>query len=74
MALQFVHALSIVAPSRQKIASGMKTLEIRSWCPDQLPIKNLLIVENDNFLMKDGGEELGKAIAWVDVESVHPWG
>ena len=73
MSLRFVHALSVVVPSGQKIANGIKTIEIRSWCPDQLPIKNLLIVENESFLMSDGEEELGRAVAWVDIESVHPW-
>lgn len=33
-------ALSIVAPSGQRIAQGMKTLEVRSWQPEQLPLKD----------------------------------
>lgn len=39
-------ALSIVAPSGQRIAQGLKILEVRSWRPDQLPLKDLVIVEN----------------------------
>lgn len=66
-------ALSIVAPSGQRIAQGMKTLEVRSWQPEQLPLKNLLIVENKFFLNHDADEELGVAVALVDVESVHVW-
>ena len=66
-------ALSIVAPSGQRIAQGMKTLEVRSWQPEQLPLKNLLIVENKTFLNHDADEELGVAVALVDVESVHVW-
>lgn len=66
-------ALSIVAPSGQCIAQGMKTLEVRSWQPEQLPLKDLLIVENKFFLNHDADEELGVAVALVDVESVHVW-
>ena len=66
-------ALSIVAPNAMRIAQGMKTLEVRSWQPEQLPLKDLLIVENKTFLNHAGDEELGVAVALVDVESVHIW-
>ena len=66
-------ALSIVAPAGQRIAQGIKTLEIRSWLPPQLPLKNLLIVENQNYLRQDGDEDIGVAVALVDIESVHEW-
>ena len=66
-------ALSIVAPSGSKIAQGLKTLEIRSWTPEQLPLKDLVIVENSHFLSAEYIEEMGKAVAIVDIESVHPW-
>lgn len=66
-------ALSVVAPSGQNIAQGQKTLEVRSWMPPQLPLKDLVIVENRNYLNHDGDEELGQAIAIVDIVSVHPW-
>lgn len=66
-------ALSIVSPSGQRIARGEKVLEIRSWMPDVLPLKNLAIVENQHYLIEDGSEELGKWVALVDVVSVHPW-
>lgn len=66
-------ALSIVAPSGEYIAQGVKTLEIRSWRPEQLPLKNLMIVENTHYLNKHGDEEEGRAIAWVDITSVHVW-
>lgn len=66
-------ALSIVFPNGQKIVQGQKTLEIRSWLPDQLPLKNLVIVENKNFLNQEMEQEQGVAIALVDIESVHPW-
>lgn len=66
-------ALSIVAPNGQRIAKGQKVLEVRSWQPDQLPLKNLLIVENLNYLSQDREEEQGFAVALVDIESVHEW-
>lgn len=66
-------ALSLVAPSGEYIAQGVKTLEIRSWRPEQLPLKNLMIVENTHYLNKHGDEEEGRAIAFVDIQSVHVW-
>lgn len=65
-------ALSIVAPSGEYITQGVKTLEIRSWRPEQLPLKNLIIVENTHYLNQCGDEE-GRAIAFVDIHSVHAW-
>jgi hypothetical protein len=61
-------ALSIVTPNGTRIAEGIKTLEVRSWIPTQLPVKDLLIVENQNFLVKDTDEEEGVAVALVDVD------
>ncbi|CAI3140797.1 hypothetical protein ACIN5162_0431 [Acinetobacter baumannii OIFC0162] len=49
-------ALSVVAPNGTRIAQGIKTLEVRSWVPAQLPLKDLFIVENQNFLINDGDE------------------
>lgn len=42
--------LSIVSPHGGNIAAGRKTIEVRSWVPPTLLIKDLLIVENANFL------------------------
>ena len=67
-------ALSIVAPNGTNIAAGRKTLEIRSWCPPQLPLRDLLIIENRIFLTEeDQTDPDGIAIAVVDVEEVHAW-
>lgn len=66
-------ALSIVAPNATRIAQGLKTIEVRSWCPDQLPIKDLVIVENANFLSQVFPVETGCAVAMVDVEHVSRW-
>ncbi|ENR5292512.1 ASCH domain-containing protein, partial [Acinetobacter baumannii] len=45
-----------VAPNGTRIAQGIKTLEVRSGVPAQLPLKDLFIVENQNFLINDGDE------------------
>ncbi|WP_173911604.1 ASCH domain-containing protein [Acinetobacter sp. Marseille-Q1618] len=71
--LKTYSALSIVAPSGTKIAQGLKTLEIRSWTPKQLPLRDLVIVENTQFLTAEYTEEMGSAVAIVDIASVHPW-
>lgn len=49
-----------------------KKMEIRSWQPESLPLKDLVIVENKNYLIQDGDEEIGRAVAIIDIESIHP--
>ena len=67
-------ALSIVAPHGTNIAVGKKTLEVRSWRPEFLPIRDLLIVENSNYLSADNPIDFeGRVVAIVDVEEVHEW-
>lgn len=66
-------ALSVVAPSAERIVQGLKTLEIRSWQPQTIPLKNLVIVENQHFLRNEGEQEIGRALALVDIESIHVW-
>ncbi|MDT4855299.1 hypothetical protein FQZ97_896450 [compost metagenome] len=67
-------ALSIVSPHGSNIALGKKTLEIRSWRPTSLPIRDLLIVENSEFLSIENPIDLnGKAVAIVDIEEIHEW-
>ncbi|WP_180077897.1 ASCH domain-containing protein [Acinetobacter sp. YH12251] len=66
-------ALSIVAPSGSNIACGLKTLEVRSWRPEHLPLKDLVIVENQRYLHESGDEDIGRAVAMVDVYDVHAW-
>jgi len=67
-------ALSIVAPNGANIAAGRKTLEIRTWRPARLPLRDLLIVENRIFLTgEDETDPDGIAVAVVDVEEVHAW-
>lgn len=67
-------ALSIVAPNGRHIASGRKTLEIRSWRPPRWPLRDLLIVENRIVLTgEDQRDPDGVAVALVDVDDVHAW-
>ncbi len=66
-------ALSVVAPNAGRIVQGQKTLEVRSRHPEALPLKDVVIVENQNFLLQDGDEESGLAVALVDIEAVHAW-
>lgn len=67
-------ALSIVGPHGANIALGKKSLEVRSWRPPFLPVRNLVIVENARFLSADHPIDLdGRAVAIVDIEEVHEW-
>lgn len=67
-------ALSIVSPHGCNIANGRKTLEVRSWKPDVLPLKDLLIIENEVMLLEEGQfDPSGRAVAVVDISEVHPW-
>ncbi len=40
------HALSVVTPAGSRIRSGRKTVEVRKWRPDDLPLCDMLIVQN----------------------------
>lgn len=67
-------ALSIVSPSGSYIAEGRKTIEVRSWQPDRLPLTDLLIIENKRYLTQQGdSDDNGLIVAVVDVVSVRPW-
>lgn len=68
-------ALSVVAPAGAKIRAGRKTIEVRKWQPDVVPLRDLLIVENDTRLSRRGVQEdpNGRAVALVDVVAVTPW-
>ena len=66
-------AISIVAPHGKNIALGLKTIEVRSWIPDQLPLKNVLLIENHRYLLEDGDEDFGQIVTMVDFDDVHEW-
>lgn len=64
-------ALSVVAPAGTWIAEGSKTIEVRSWTCDLRPDEDLLIVENQKYLTKEGETDSeGKAVALVRVEKI----
>lgn len=68
-------ALSVVTPAGSRIRSGRKTIEVRQWRPDKLPLRDLLIVENEIRLSRTGVKEdpNGRAVALVDVVAVTDW-
>ena len=67
-------ALSVVAPHGTSIAVGRKRIEVRSWKPPALPVKDLLVVENKTYLTEEGQvDPSGRAVAIVDVRIVGPW-
>lgn len=67
-------ALSIVAPSGSRIASGQKTLEVRRWTPSLRADEDLLIVENGRFLRNEGDEDYGgRVVAIVRVAATRPF-
>lgn len=68
-------ALSVVEPAGERIRSGKKTLEIRQWSPESIPLRDLVIVQNKIRLSSNGVTEdpHGEAVAIVDVESVEEW-
>jgi len=68
-------ALSVVLPAGDRIASGEKTIEVRQWNPDSLPLKDLVIVQNKLRLSSESSPEddNGKIVAIVDVVNVRPW-
>lgn len=68
-----VVALSIVTPAVQRIIRGAKRTEIRSWRPISVPLRNLALMENENYLRIEGAEEEGLLRAVADVVGVHAW-
>lgn len=68
-------ALSVVAPAGDNIRNGSKNLEIRDWQPAELPLRNLVIIQNRIRLSSNGVQEDpdGEAMALVDIEAIAPW-
>lgn len=66
-------ALSVVAPAGSLISQGIKTLEIRRWIPDLTPDEDLIIVENNQFLTREGDEDTGVAVAIVNIITIRPF-
>jgi ASCH domain-containing protein len=69
-----MRALSIVRPGGQRIADGIKTIEVRRWQPELGPDEDLLIVQNERFLMNEGEQDPdGRVVAIVRVAAVRPF-
>lgn len=66
--------LSVVAPGGSRIRSKKKTIEVRGWAPESLPLHDLVIVQNETFLTDEAPEDpAGRVVAMVDVLSVRDW-
>ena len=66
-------ALSILQPAVVLIIDGIKKQEIRSWLPPSLPLKNILLVQNEKYLSSDDDEDEGLAMALVDFTEFSNW-
>jgi len=67
-------ALSVVAPAGDRIATKMKSIEVRSWAPEEIPLRNIAIVQNENYLLESGQEDKNAyVVAIVDFIKVEPW-
>ena len=67
-------ALSVVSPAGSRIRSGRKTIEVRRWRPEVLPLRDLLIVQNGRRLGEEDPEDAaGSVVAMVDVVAVREW-
>lgn len=66
-------AISILNPAVENIINGSKTIEIRSWKPDTIPLKNVVLVQNEKYLVNQNDFDLGTALAVVDFVSVREW-
>ncbi|NXZ87923.1 hypothetical protein HZI30_13370 [Serratia fonticola] len=66
-------ALSILKPAVDNILNGSKKLEIRSWTPPYMPLNNVVLVQNEKYLVNQDDEDDGFAMAIVDFTSIFPW-
>ncbi len=69
MLYRWLHRLGIESDQ------GRRTLEIRQWSPESLPLRDLVIVQNKIRLSSAGVTEDpdGEVVAIADVESVDDW-
>ncbi|EAA4385184.1 ASCH domain-containing protein [Salmonella enterica subsp. enterica serovar Enteritidis] len=66
-------AISILTPAVENIINGSKSIEIRSWYPETMPLKNVILVQNDKYLKNQSDIDHGMAMAIVDFVSVRNW-
>lgn len=69
----YIDALSIIYPAVTNIIEKKKNVEIRSWYPKEIPLYNLLLVENNIYLNENDIDINATAIAIVDIISVKHW-
>ncbi|MDT8997784.1 hypothetical protein RQP53_00680 [Paucibacter sp. APW11] len=71
---QSLTALAVLSPAGKLIAQGRHRIELRSWQPPVLPLRNLLIVESQRQVAAEGQwDPEACGVALVDVLSVSPW-
>lgn len=67
-------ALAVLSPAGKLIAQGRHHLELRSWRPPQVPLRDLLIVESRRQVAsEDQLDPEAAGVALVDVLSVEAW-
>lgn len=67
-------ALSVLAPWGKLIADQSKTIEVRSWYPRILPMRNVALVQNMVSLTKESAEDKeGYVVAIIDIVSCSSW-
>lgn len=67
-------ALAVLSPAGKLIAQGRHRLELRSWCPPLVPLRDLLIIESRRQVASDDQLDPEAAgVALVDVLSVEAW-
>lgn len=67
---KIMKALSIVRPAGTQIANGLKRLEIRKWFPDVRSGEKILLIENESFLMEEGQQAVGEAVAIITLGDI----
>ena len=71
---QRLTALAVLSPAGKLIAQGRHRIELRSWQPEQLPLRDLLIVESQRQIAHaEQWDPDACGVALVDVLSVKPW-
>ncbi|TOD53520.1 hypothetical protein CGJ62_23095 [Vibrio parahaemolyticus] len=67
-------ALSVVQPWGSLIVKGTKSLEIRSWSPEKLPMHDIALVQNEVRLTANGQEDPnGIVVAIIDIVGCRAW-
>lgn len=65
-------ALAVTAPAGANLLAGETRLELQRW-PDELPMRDLLIVETTAGLDSLATDATGRTVALVDVVEARDW-